>query len=154
MRVLALDIGKVRTGIATSDPQGRVASPVCVLPTDDILVGAPAWKRVLQDWEPGMLLAGLPYSLSGDASVQTKKAREVAERIAQACALPIAFTDERLSSAEAKRILHEEGVRAKEMRGKVDMIAASVFLQTWLDEQLSGAPGTAGASHTEAGEPA
>ena len=135
--MLALDIGKVRTGIAVSDPQGRVASPVCVLPTEDMLANAPGWKRVLEDWEPDQLVAGLPQSLNASESAQTKFARKTAESIAEAAQLPLEFTDERLSSVEAKRSLHESGLSEREMRGKVDMIAASLFLQAWLDEQQS-----------------
>lgn len=56
-----------------------------------------------------------------------------ARTIAQACGLPLEFVDERLSSAEAKRILRQEGYSEKSMRGRVDMVAASLFLQTWLD---------------------
>ena len=58
---------------------------------------------------------------------------EQAAQIAQACALPLEFADERLSSAEAKRILRAQGLSEKEMRGKIDMVAASLFLQSWLD---------------------
>lgn len=137
MRVLALDIGKVRTGIAVSDPQGRLASPVCVLATSDVQTNAPSWKRVLEDWEPDMLLAGLPFSLNGGETAQTKQARTIAEALAQTCGLPLHFTDERLSSVEAKRSLHEMGETEMSMRGKVDMIAASIFLQAWLDERAA-----------------
>ena len=56
-----------------------------------------------------------------------------ARTIAQACGLPLEFVDERLSSAEAKRILRQEGYSEKSMRGRVDMVAASLFLQIWLD---------------------
>ena len=133
--MLALDIGKVRTGIAVSDPQGRVASPVCVLSTEDMLANAPDWKRVLEDWEPDLLLAGLPQSMNGTTSSQTKFARKTAERIAETLHLPLEFVDERLSSVEAKRSLHESGLSEREMRGKVDMVAASLFLQAWLDER-------------------
>ncbi|MCH4221023.1 MAG: Holliday junction resolvase RuvX, partial [Eggerthellaceae bacterium] len=52
MRALALDIGSTRCGIAISDPDGRVASPVCVLPTRDVIQRAPSFKRLIQDWEP------------------------------------------------------------------------------------------------------
>ena len=61
--------------------------------------------------------------------------REMARQIAEACGLPLEFEDERLSSQEAKRILREEGYNEKSMRGRVDMVAASLFLQTWLDAQ-------------------
>ncbi|MBQ9068874.1 MAG: Holliday junction resolvase RuvX [Eggerthellaceae bacterium] len=135
MRVLALDIGKVRTGIAVSDPKECVASPACVLPTEDVLAGAASWKRVLEDWEPDVLLAGLPLSLDGKPGSQARRIRAAAEDIAASSSLPIEFADERLSSAEAKRSLHESGLSEREMRGKVDMIAACLFLQAWLDEK-------------------
>ena len=135
MRIMALDIGKVRTGVAVSDPQGHMASPVCVLPTEEIQKSAPSWQRMLQDWEPDLLLAGLPRSLSGKDSAQTRHARAVAQQVAEAAGLPLEFADERLSSQEAKRSLHEAGLSERDMRGKVDMIAASLFLQAWLDER-------------------
>ena len=66
---------------------------------------------------------------------QAARIRAAAERISRVTNLPVAFTDERLSSREAKRILREQGLTERSMRGKVDMVAASLFLQTWLDEQ-------------------
>ena len=63
---------------------------------------------------------------------------EQARAIGRAAGLPVAFADERLSSTEAKRILREQGLNERSMRGKVDMVAASVFLQTWLDERRAG----------------
>ena len=136
MRVLALDIGDARIGVAVCDPAGRVATPVCVLAAGEVVGNAPAWRRLLEDWEPYCLLAGLPLSLSGEESPQTRKVRAVAEAVARAAGLPLEFTDERLSSSEAKRILHEQGLSEKAMRGRVDMIAASLFLQAWLDARL------------------
>ncbi len=133
MRILALDIGQTRIGVAVSDPRERVASPVCVLPAAEVEANAKSWKRVLEDWEPELLLSGLPYTMAGEEGPQAARIREVAGRIAQAADLPLQFTDERLSSAEAKRSLRESGLTEREMRGKVDMIAASVFLQAWLD---------------------
>jgi putative holliday junction resolvase len=133
MRILALDIGQTRIGVAVSDPRERVASPVCVLPAAEVEANAKSWKRVLEDWEPEFLLSGLPYTMAGEEGPQAARIREVAGRIAQAADLPLQFTDERLSSAEAKRSLRESGLTEREMRGKVDMIAASVFLQAWLD---------------------
>ena len=63
MRILALDIGQTRIGVAISDPRERVASPVCVLPANEVLSNAKSWKRVLEDWEPELILSGLPYTL-------------------------------------------------------------------------------------------
>lgn len=130
---MALDIGEVRCGIAVSDPQGRIASPVCVLPTQEVLANASSFRRVVEDWEPELLLSGLPLSLNGEKGPQAQRIEEQAVRIAKTLDLPLEFCDERLSSAEAKRALREGDHSEKSMRGKVDMIAASIFLQSWLD---------------------
>ncbi len=116
-----------------SDPQARIASPVCVLPSAEVAACASSFRRVLEDWEPDLLVAGLPRTLSGEEGPQAQHIRDRAEKIAKCCGLPLEFVDERLSSQEAKRTLHDLGYDEKKMRGKVDMIAASLFLQTWLD---------------------
>ncbi len=116
-----------------SDPQARIASPVCVLPSAEVEACASSFRRVLEDWEPDLLVAGLPRTLSGEEGPQAQHIRDRAEKIAKCCGLPLEFADERLSSQEAKRTLHDLGYDEKKMRGKVDMIAASLFLQTWLD---------------------
>ena len=130
---MALDIGEVRCGIAVSDPQGRIASPVCVLPTQEVLANASSFRRVVEDWEPELLLSGLPLSLNGEKGPQAQRIEEQAVRIAKTLDLPLEFCDERLSSAAAKRALREGGHSEKSLRGQVDMIAASIFLQSWLD---------------------
>lgn len=135
MRALALDIGEVRVGVAVSDPAGRVASPVCVLPASEVLAGARTFRRVLEDWEPEVLVCGRPMTLAGEEGPQAERVMAQARQIASACGLPLEFADERLSSAEAKRILREQGLSERSMRGKVDMVAASLFLQSWLDSK-------------------
>lgn len=131
--MLALDIGQTRVGIAVCDPEMRVASPVCVLPSEQVISGSSLFRRILEDWEPELLLCGLPYTMAGEEGPQAASIREVAAKISLNCELPVKFTDERLSSREAKRILREEGLTEKQMRGKIDMVAASLFLQAWLD---------------------
>ncbi|MDM8271406.1 Holliday junction resolvase RuvX [Thermophilibacter provencensis] len=133
MRVLALDIGEVRVGIAVSDPDARVASPVCVLPAQEVLAHASTFRRVIEDWEPELLVCGLPRTMAGEEGPQAARIKEQALTIGKSCGLPLEFADERLSSAEAKRILREQGLSERSMRGKVDMVAASLFLQSWLD---------------------
>lgn len=133
MRALALDIGEVRIGVAVSDPAGLVASPVCVLPAAEVLAHAATFRRVLEDWEPDVLVCGRPKTLSGEDGPQAERVMDEARKIAARCALPLEFADERLSSAEARRILREQGFSERQMRGRVDMVAASLFLQSWLD---------------------
>ena len=137
MRILALDIGEVRVGVAVCDPGERVASPVCVLPAQEVLSCAKSFKRVLEDWEPELLLCGLPFTMAGEEGPQAKRIRKAADAISRNCSIPHEFTDERLSSREAKRSLREKGYDERAMRGKIDMIAASLFLQAWLDERAA-----------------
>lgn len=133
MRALALDIGEVRIGIAASDASGRVANPVKVLPAAEVLSGSRTFRRILEDYEPDVLVCGRPKTMAGEDGPQAERVMAQGRQIAETCGLPLEFADERLSSAEAKRILREEGYSERGMRGKVDMIAASLFLQTWLD---------------------
>ena len=135
MRIMAMDIGEKRVGIAVSDPSERVASPVCVMPADEVRSHAKSFRVLLEDWEPDLLVCGLPYTLSGEEGPQAARIREFAAAVSKQAGIPCEFADERLSSAEAKRSLREKGLSEKAMRGKVDMIAASLFLQSWLDSR-------------------
>ena len=135
MVALALDIGQTRIGIAASDRSGRVAMPVKVLPAAEVTGIARTFRMIVEDYEPDILVCGRPQTLSGEDGPQAERVAEIARQIADKLDLPLAFADERLSSREAKRILREQGLNEKQMRGKVDMIAASLFLQAWLDSQ-------------------
>lgn len=135
MRVLALDIGEVRVGLAVSDAAARVATPLKVLSADAVLSHGAEFRRIVEDWEIEALVCGLPFTLAGEEGPQAASIKAKAQRIARACGLPLFFADERMSSREAKRILREEGLDERAMRGKVDMIAASLFLQVWLDSR-------------------
>ena len=133
MIALALDIGEARVGIAVSDATGTLAMPVKVLPAQEVLGNARSFRYIIEDYEPDVLVCGRPETLAGEDGPQAQRVVEAAEKIARATGLPLEFIDERLSSREAKRILREQGLSEREMRGKVDSIAASLFLQTWLD---------------------
>ena len=135
MIALALDIGGARTGIAVSVRTGSVASPVKVLPAAEVEGMARSFRMILEDYEPEILVCGLPQTMAGEEGPQAEYIRSVAQHIADTAGLPLAFIDERLSSTEAKRILRAQGLNEKQMRGKVDMISASLFLQAWLDSQ-------------------
>lgn len=136
MVALALDIGGARTGIAVSDRAGRVAMPLKVLPAAEVEQMARSFRYILEDHEPDIIVCGLPRTMAGGLGPQAERIRAIGEQIASAAGLPVAFADERLSSTEAKRILREQGLSEKQMRGKVDMISASLFLQSWLDAQM------------------
>lgn len=138
MRALALDIGEVRVGIAASDATGTVASPVKVLPANEVLSLARPFRLVIEDYEPDVLVCGRPKTMSGEDGPQAEKLMAQALDLGNRLGIPVEFADERLSSSEAKRILCEQGVSERNMRGKVDMIAASLFLQAWLDSKSEG----------------
>lgn len=135
MWVLGLDIGAKRIGIAVANTDTRIASPLDVLNAQDVIDGAPSWRRVLEDYEPELLVFGLPKTMRGTQGMQARDIKERASRIAQQSDLPFEFVDERLSSAQAKRYLREQGLSEREMRGKIDSVAASVFLETWLHQE-------------------
>ena len=136
---MALDIGEKRVGVAVCDPGEHVASPVCVLPADEVRSHARSFRTLLEDWEPELLLCGIPLTLAGEEGPQAQRVRAFASQVGQSAGIPVEFADERLSSAEAKRSLREKGLTEKSMRGKVDMIAASLFLQAWLDGRAHAA---------------
>lgn len=138
MRVLGLDIGEKRIGVAVADTSTGVSSPLRVLDAREVVDNGRAWRMVLEDYEPEALVCGLPQTMQGASGKQAQRVRDIAERIARASALPLEFADERLSSAEAKRLLREQGLSEREMRGKVDSVAASLFLETWMDSNRKG----------------
>ena len=132
MRVIALDIGEKRIGVAAGDTASGIATPVCVLPAAEVTGRSRTWLSVLADEEPEMLVCGLPLTLSGGEGPQAARVREMAGEIAQAADLPLEFADERLSSSEAKRVLREQGLSERQMRGRLDSVAASLTLESWL----------------------
>lgn len=135
MTVMALDLGEKRTGIAVSDTSKKLALPLKVVQTSEVFDKAPVFTRLLDDYEIEQFVVGLPLSLDGVERRQAKRIAAQAKKLEALYALPVKFVDERLSSAEAKRVLRQMGYSEKEMRGITDKIAAGIFLQTWLDSR-------------------
>ena len=136
MVALALDIGETRIGIAVSSRDGKMAMPVKVLPAAEVTGMAKTFRYLVEDYEPDILVSGRPLTMAGEPGPQAERVTTVAQKIADELDLPLEFEDERLSSQEAKRILREQGLNEKQMRGKIDMIAASLFLQTLVDDYI------------------
>ena len=151
MRVLGLDIGHKRVGVAAGDTATRMALPVKVLPAAEVEGGAHTWRMLLEDEAPELLVAGLPKTMAGSVGPQARRVREFAEKVAAAAGLPLEFCDERLSSAEAKRLLRAQGMDERRMRGKLDAVAASLFLQAWLDAADARVAGIGDAAAQAAG---
>ena len=132
-RVLGLDLGDARIGVAISDPDRRLAVPV-----GTIHVGQPpgelkAVAALVAEHEATMLVIGLPRSMSGDEGPRAALAREFGAALEAVVRVPIVFQDERLSTVEAERALREAGVTGRDRRRVVDRSAATVILQAWLD---------------------
>lgn len=134
-RVLAIDYGEKRVGVAVSDPLNMLANPVECLDNSDHLISA--ISTFLTDYNVGLILVGLPLKLDGSDTKQTQIVREFAKRLELDTGFPIHLMDERFSSLAADRALGVMGISAKKRRGKRDTMAACFFLQTFLDSQLA-----------------
>ncbi len=135
-RVLALDLGERRIGVAVGDPTGTVARPVTTIVRASRQDDFEAIARLVDEYEVERVVVGLPLSLDGTEGPQARQTRRYAERLAQALSVPIEFWDERYSSVRAKEILKRKGRGRKKRqraRGDVDATAAAVFLQSYLD---------------------
>lgn len=131
-RVLGLDLGDARIGVAISDDDRRLAVPVGTIHT-----GAPADLKAIAglvtEHAATAVVVGLPLSLSGKRGPAAVKAEAFAEALLSALGIPVELQDERLSTVEAERALREAGVSGKRRRRQVDEVAATVILQAWLD---------------------
>lgn len=136
MRVLALDIGEKRIGVAVSDPSGSVATPLAVLDARRLLGDGIELTKLLEDYDDvGLIIIGLPKTLSGELGPQATRIQTAGDAIAERTGIPVCFVDERLSSAEAQRRMAETGADSRSRRGSVDMVAASIILQSYLDAE-------------------
>ena len=141
MRVLALDIGEKRIGVAVSDPSGSVATPVKVLATQAVLGDSRVLLNLAEDYEVDLVVVGLPLSLDGTEGKQATEVRRIGGLLAKTLPVPFEYFDERLSSSAAKRAMTEAGVSDRQQRGSVDMVAASLFLQSYLDSRRANEEG-------------
>jgi putative Holliday junction resolvase len=139
MRRLGLDIGEKRVGVAVSDPSGTVATPLTVLDAGRLARDPSQLMRLVDDYGAAELVVGLPLTMSGAEGPQAEAVRRCADALGQRLGIPVAYHDERLSSSAAERSMGETGARSRERRGSVDMVAATLVLQAYLDaRRVSG----------------
>ncbi len=132
-RIVALDIGDVRIGIAVSDPTRTIASPVEVITRVGWGPDSRAIKAICDRYETTQVLSGLPLNMDGSEGFQAKKVRDLCTQLEKA-GLTVFFQDERLSTVTAEDALLEGNLSRSERKTKVDKVAAAVFLQEWLDQ--------------------
>lgn len=139
LRYLALDIGSKRIGVAVSDELGLTAQPVLTLerrpnPRDDLR----SLARLARKYGVAGIVVGNPVHLSGDPSPRTAKTQAFASELGTLTGLPIRLWDERLTTRAAHQLLYESGHARSEHRRVVDQVAATLILQSFLDEPNNG----------------
>lgn len=132
-RLLGLDMGGRRIGVAVSDEMGTIASPVAMVPRGP--GDAAAIRALAEKYGAVRLIAGLPVGLSGREGPQAAEVRAYTDAIAHDVGLPLDYWDERLSTSIAERSLIASGTRREKRREQVDAVAAAVILQGYLDHQ-------------------
>ena len=138
-RVIGIDMGTVRVGVAASDPGGRIASPLTTVAAGKDL--AVRLATLVRSEGSETVVVGLPKGMSGRDTQSTQAARKLARELEEQ-GLDVRLWDERLSSAEAERVLLQAGRRREQRRGERDRVAAALILQGWLDANAQQDEGT------------
>ncbi len=133
-RILCLDIGDVRIGIAVSDPSRLIASPVEVFHRTGWGPDSRHIKQLCDQYETDEVLSGLPLNMDGTEGFQAKKVREFCLQL-EKLGLKVFFQDERLTTVTAEDYLQEDHMNRNKRKKNVDKIAAAVILRQWLDQQ-------------------
>lgn len=133
-RRLGIDVGSVRVGVALSDPDGVLATPLVTVARDvEGGTDMAAIAALVAEHEVVQIVVGLPRTLAGREGPAAEAAREFAERLAAVVDVPLALSDERLTTVVATRQLRDSGRKGRRQRAVVDQVAAVAILQGWLD---------------------
>ena len=135
MRVLGLDLGTTRIGVALSDPTGMFASPLSVVQCRGRANDLARLKEVVESSEAEQVVIGMPTTLRGEQGLAAQQAEEFARELAEQLDVPVTTWDERMTTVVAERALIAAGERRETRRDKRDKVAAAVMLQSYLDAQ-------------------
>ncbi len=133
MRILALDHGTKRIGIALSDELKMIAQPLEFVLAEPFLGFVTRLKEIIREKEVELILIGMPRNMDGSYGPAALKVQEFIAVLKDLVAIPIKTWDERLTSAQAQRFLIQGGVRRQDRKEKVDKTAAAILLQSYLD---------------------
>ena len=133
LRVLGLDVGERRIGVAVSDPTGTIVSPVAAIRRVSQEADIRAVTVLAGEYEAEAIVVGLPISLNGRLGPQARLVREFIRSLSKESPVPVHAHDERFSTVEAERLLREAGHAPSREKGLRDSAAASVILQAYLD---------------------
>jgi putative holliday junction resolvase len=137
MRILALDHGTRRIGVAVSDETQTIAQPLEYIPAEPFADFLVRLKQLLAEKEISLILIGLPRNMDGSYGPAAEKVQVFVGALKTAVTVPIKLWDERLTSAMANRILIQGNVRRDKRKEKVDKMAAAILLQSYLDVSVS-----------------
>lgn len=135
MRVLAVDFGLKRVGLAISDPNGRLALPYKTLVKKDNLQLMAQLKQIVDTEQVECLVVGLPLSLEGEETLSSRQARNFARRLGKVASVPVYLQDETLTSSEASQRLNESGLCGRRQKPVLDQMAAAIILESFLDSR-------------------
>ena len=133
MRILGLDVGDKRIGVAISDPEEVLASPLTTITNENSQNAIDAIIRLVDQHDVKLIVIGLPYSLDGSISVQTNKVMDFVDRLSKDTKTSIETWDERLSTVAVERLLKEVDNKKANKRDRRDAAAAAFILQGYLD---------------------
>ena len=133
MRVLAIDHGTKRMGVAISDELRTIAQPMEFIPAEPWTHLLERLRQIIRDKEVGLILVGMPRNMDGSYGPAAAKVREFVAQLGKDVPLPIRTWDERLTSVQANRFLQEANVRGARRKQRVDQTAAALLLQSYLD---------------------
>ena len=133
MRIMAIDYGDARTGVALSDPTGFLAGQTFLIKSRKQEVVLEELAALVQRQGAQELVMGYPRNMDGTLGPRAEKYAAFARRLEEATGLPVALWDERRTTVAAHRILGEQGVRAKHRKDKIDSVAATLILEGYLD---------------------
>lgn len=132
-RILAIDHGRIRLGLAVSDPERRIASPLANYTRRDAKQDAEYLKRIVAEEDIDAIVVGLPVHLSGREGESARAAREFGQWLHKATGMACIFWDERFSTREAESSLWQAGLTHKKRKARRDQVAATILLQSYLD---------------------
>jgi putative holliday junction resolvase len=133
MRILALDHGTKRIGVAVSDETQTIAQPLEYVHAEPFADFLARLRQLIREKEIGLILVGLPRNMDGSYGPAAEKVQTFVSVLKDAVVVPVKTLDERLTSAQANRVLIQGGVRRDKRKEKVDKMAAAILLQSYLD---------------------
>jgi putative Holliday junction resolvase len=135
--VLAFDFGERRIGIAVGEHLLGTANPLTTIDNESNEIRFQIITNLVLEWQPGLLVVGLPLNTDGTEHAMTQLCKKFARRLNGRFNLPVALVDERYSSAEASQRLNESGIKGRAQKTMLDQVAAQTILQSYFDNQCS-----------------